>query len=479
MSGGFNTPNALFFPAISTLNLPLATEVWRMATKTSNTYNSYLILDLVFKYTNTNSQFNLTSTSPYDYMTIFHMGTGAASSGIEVCLVRKDSDTNPIQIGLRTATSSSSGWTELTGSFYNLTNLDTNSFMIMLEYNYSGSNTIINFYVSIYNATTTKTAPDFTFTTSSAPAISPISNQWGFGSAPQSIPLANTPSTKYLYGYLATNSYNSYVSQNVTLNFIRTWNPSTLIPPTSTGATTWAMFNTASPAYSLYGLNKSFTQVPAGTANLNFQLAIPTTNLTLGGLSNVGTATTTAVTLGTSTTAFQTLSGFSVNSTSGLNFLAPSDISCLLIGTNILTPNGYVKIEELKIGDEVLTHKGIVKKIKNIKLFPVIGNYDSYPRIIRKGTFNAIEDLYLSSGHAILIDNVFDYPFNLNLEICEKYSILNYYCLAMDDYLNDTLVANGVVVETWGELDITIKKDGTYVPPEYYNEKGLRIYKNL
>ena len=66
--------NSLFFPALSTIT-PTPIETWRVCTKTSNTYDNILTVDMTFTYTDTISAFNLTSTTPYTYMTLFHIGT--------------------------------------------------------------------------------------------------------------------------------------------------------------------------------------------------------------------------------------------------------------------------------------------------------------------------------------------------------------------------------------------------------------------
>jgi hypothetical protein len=67
--------NLFFVPLIDVSpSLPNGIEKWRFATKTANIYKNILTVDMVFDYNDIPASFDLTSTSPYDYMTLFHMG---------------------------------------------------------------------------------------------------------------------------------------------------------------------------------------------------------------------------------------------------------------------------------------------------------------------------------------------------------------------------------------------------------------------
>ena len=41
--------NSLYFPALSTISIPSGTQLWRVATKTSNAYNNFLTTELLFE----------------------------------------------------------------------------------------------------------------------------------------------------------------------------------------------------------------------------------------------------------------------------------------------------------------------------------------------------------------------------------------------------------------------------------------------
>ena len=456
-------PNSLYFTPLTSVS-PTPTQYWRMSTKTASTFNNFLTMDMVFFYTGQN--YTIPSGN---YMTLFHMGTDAANPGFEVALKNTGS---AVQIGLRY--SSGTAWTDISSSFYTLSNYTTSAYMVMFTYNYSGSNRILNFQVVRFN-TTTYSTPDFSYSTSTGPSVNP-GGQWGFGSSPEQI----TDTT----GYISTEEYNSYIAQDVQLFFLRTWN--IVIPTTATG-TSYGMFNSTDSSYSLYALNKTEnTYVPGGTANLQFQLYIPTGNFLISDLANIGTTsntTTFKATLTTSSSAFPTLANFAVNNSSGLNNVVTSSIPCILKGTKVSTPDGYKLVEDIESGDKIVTHDGrIIDVIKN-QLFRCINGGENIPYKILKGTYGAFEDLYISGEHSILVDNEFivcSKIKDINQSIEEEYNlglILDYYAINTDDYSKDTIIANGVNVETWAgwsklPIDNIKIADGTSI---VYNSNGNRI----
>ncbi len=90
------------------------------------------------------------------------------------------------------------------------------------------------------------------------------------------------------------------------------------------------------------------------------------------------------------------------------------ELLCYLSGTNILTPVGEVAIEDLKLGDAVVTRFGGYQKIKWIGTQSydarfIQNNLEQVPVCI---TANALEkgvpkrDLYVSPGHSMLIGDV-------------------------------------------------------------------------
>jgi hypothetical protein len=133
------------------------------------------------------------------------------------------------------------------------------------------------------------------------------------------------------------------------------------------------------------------------------------------------------------------------------NSIAPK---CFLSGTNILTPNGYEIIDKLNIGDIITTYD--FRNIKIIDICKVIvpSNKVNDPYKIPIGTFGAISDLYVSPMHQILIDNKFICVKQLtNLQQVFMGFTLEYYHIKTADYFKDTIIAEGVITETWSGLD--------------------------
>ena len=117
--------NSLFFPEVDS-SIPTNTELWRVATKTANTYNSQLTMDMLFRYFPSVS-FN------GKYMTLFHQGTNSSNEGFSVVLKNYSAGDTDISIGILTK-SGTGNWTELSGSFVNLNsigNINTDGYYIM------------------------------------------------------------------------------------------------------------------------------------------------------------------------------------------------------------------------------------------------------------------------------------------------------------------------------------------------------------
>lgn len=391
--------------------------------------------------------------------------------------IKGANNSDPIQIGL--IASDGTAWNTIPSSFVSLNPLlgvgdtiNNTSFYALLTYNYAGSNRNVNFYVVKYKTPMTKTAPDFSFTTATGTNIEPIGNQWGFGSSPQSITSTD--------GYTSIEGYNSYVAQNLEVAFLRTWNINPPIPATSTTSGVYAMFNTNS-AFSLYNLNATITRVPDLTTGLNFQLYMTETNASTDLYNSVSNPDT-LVTTTTSTSNYPTLNppnsyNFAINyDTVNLsnpinNYTKPqaSSISCLLKGTKILTERWFKLIEKIKLDDFIITadHRKVsIEKIYSTQVFAK--NDETIPYIVKKKTYGAFEDLYLSKHHCVLInDEYFDVPHRIGLELSDiKHQMITYYHIETENYLYDTMIANGVVVETYGKYKVYEE-----VPNKYKNKR--------
>jgi Hint domain len=134
---------------------------------------------------------------------------------------------------------------------------------------------------------------------------------------------------------------------------------------------------------------------------------------------------------------------------------------CYLLGTHIRTPQGECKIEDLNIGDLVVTLSGESKPIKWIGRQQFKKSSDRWPtgfKPIRIGRFALDErtphrNLYVSPNHAIYIDGVLipvKYLVNgVSITQCapEVTEIIDY--LHIELYAHDVIYAEGATAETF------------------------------
>jgi hypothetical protein len=127
-----------------------------------------------------------------------------------------------------------------------------------------------------------------------------------------------------------------------------------------------------------------------------------------------------------------------------------NDNICFHKGTMILTPNGYKAVESLNRGDLVTTAQGRVTKIVDITSF--VGKSDRCPLyILRKGALGKdkpLTDLYMSEGHAYRNNGRWCHMKCSSTAIKLNDNNIEYYNIILDNYLEHTLVANGVEVES-------------------------------
>ena len=137
---------------------------------------------------------------------------------------------------------------------------------------------------------------------------------------------------------------------------------------------------------------------------------------------------------------------------------------CYLRGTHIRTPEGERRIEDLKIGDPVVTFSGESKSIKWIGRQRFKKSSEHWPKDfepIRIGRFALDDrtphrDLYVSPNHAIYIDGVLipaKYLVNgLNITQCapEGAEVIEYLHIELFDH--DVIYAEGATAETFGSL---------------------------
>ena len=136
-----------------------------------------------------------------------------------------------------------------------------------------------------------------------------------------------------------------------------------------------------------------------------------------------------------------------------------ASIPCLVAGTRVATPSGYVPVEQLKSGDMVATAAGKVVPIKMFQRTIPVTTAATAPYVIQKGAFGAANpaaDVTLSPLHAIqLRKGVWEIP---------KYAAsryagvqqkavgepVTYYHVETPDYFRDNLlIEGGVIVESF------------------------------
>jgi len=156
---------------------------------------------------------------------------------------------------------------------------------------------------------------------------------------------------------------------------------------------------------------------------------------------------------------------------SGTSFVDPTylhDIVCYLKGTLILTDQGAVPIENMKVGDKVVT-KGKIYKYKFIEkdailqIEPVIWiskfkvidlNSKSRPICIKKDAFDKncpFQDLYVSPEHSVLINDFMVVASNIingkTIYQDNECNSVEYYHLECKEH--SAIFANGVLTESY------------------------------
>jgi hypothetical protein len=137
------------------------------------------------------------------------------------------------------------------------------------------------------------------------------------------------------------------------------------------------------------------------------------------------------------------------------------DELCYLRGTRILTPTGEAFIEDLAIGDLVVTRFSGLQPIKWIGRQSYDARFirrdrERLPICIRAGALGQklpARDLYVSPGHSILIDNTLILARNLvnGLTITQDYApaIIDYFQIELAAH--DCVVAEGSFAETFAD----------------------------
>jgi hypothetical protein len=135
----------------------------------------------------------------------------------------------------------------------------------------------------------------------------------------------------------------------------------------------------------------------------------------------------------------------------------PLTLACLLKGTKILTPNGEILIENLSINDIVLTSDN--REVKIIDIYNTLASSEDNLYVIHKDTISKEipnEDLFFSGGHRVKIHGKFYHPFHNKTNLiqkCDDTKLIQFYHIKLENYLTDFLVANGLEVESLGDVE--------------------------
>jgi hypothetical protein len=133
---------------------------------------------------------------------------------------------------------------------------------------------------------------------------------------------------------------------------------------------------------------------------------------------------------------------------------------CLTDTCDVLTPNGYVNVKDLSVGDLVTTPEG--KDVKITKVMKPTTHHaigKAYPHFIPKnslGENKPTKDTFISKNHAYKSgDEWLCGQFNIehNATNWDK-DFVTYYNIMTEDYPKHTLVVNGVEIESWGGYEL-------------------------
>lgn len=149
--------------------------------------------------------------------------------------------------------------------------------------------------------------------------------------------------------------------------------------------------------------------------------------------------------------------------------IPPPSVSCVLEGTEVYTPRGYIRIETLKVGDTVVSDFGKICRIAKIGRW--VETYETHPRNeskivykLPKGKYRAQSDVFLTHYHRFLdpVQWKLRLPYIAGLEVATPEEIVQppahtyvLYHIRLENIEDNLVVNGGCVIESWKHDDHT------------------------
>jgi hypothetical protein len=122
---------------------------------------------------------------------------------------------------------------------------------------------------------------------------------------------------------------------------------------------------------------------------------------------------------------------------------------CFLGNTPIQTPNGYKRIDSLRVGDKVATADGRAVAIQRVLKKSYAPSVSVNPLVIPAGQFGATENVMISPSHRVAVPGRgMIEAHKLGLKQMSMRTAFDYYNLELPNWETDNLVAAGVEVES-------------------------------
>ena len=137
---------------------------------------------------------------------------------------------------------------------------------------------------------------------------------------------------------------------------------------------------------------------------------------------------------------------------------APRPQPCLIEGTLVLTPTGYKPIETIQVGDSIISHCKLTKKVLKVGRWVCDYKNRTLEQTVYKipsKKYGATKDVYLSHYHKVSDGTNMLYPKTLGLEVAKESEYVTngkftLYHLQVEKSLLNHLVVNGnCIVDSW------------------------------